>query len=260
MKLRETHGMRRTSEYQIWSGMVQRCTNPSNPSYSRYGGAGIGICDEWRDSFLAFFAHVGPRPSRQHTLDRKDNLKGYEPGNVRWATALQQAQNQRTTVFLTVFGQTHCMSEWGRILGLNVAKICWRLQQGWSHEAALSTRDHTLRLTPAQVNEARSLVAGGATRKDIAIKYGVSHSAICRAVAGLTHPDTALDADIAGRIRKSDLRRNRLLTINDETATLAEWSRRSGIAYSAILKRIDRLGWSAEDAVETPSRRRAEGK
>lgn len=84
-----------TPEYSIWSGIIQRCTNPRQPSYPRYGGRGINICDRWRRSFAAFLEDVGPRPSPQHSIDRVDNDGNYEPSNCRWATAAEQRLNQR---------------------------------------------------------------------------------------------------------------------------------------------------------------------
>lgn len=82
-KSRELHGMAKSAEYKIWSGIIQRCTNPKRECYDRYGGDGVTICDEWRESFVAFYRHVGPRPSKKYTLDRIKNSLGYEPGNVR---------------------------------------------------------------------------------------------------------------------------------------------------------------------------------
>ncbi len=90
-----THGLSRSSEYRIWLGMKQRCHNENDPAFGRYGGRGIAVCEEWRATFPAFFAHIGPRPSRQHSVDRMDNDRGYEPGNVRWATAKEQQNNTR---------------------------------------------------------------------------------------------------------------------------------------------------------------------
>jgi hypothetical protein len=77
-----------------WTNIIGRCENPRNPNFARYGGRGIRMCTEWRHSFDAFFAHVGARPSRSHSLDRIDNDGHYEPGNVRWATYVEQRCNQ----------------------------------------------------------------------------------------------------------------------------------------------------------------------
>ncbi len=84
-----------TREYRAWASMKQRCHNPRTPAYPNYGGRGIEVCQSWRDSFEAFLADVGLRPSPKHSLDRIDNDGNYEPGNVRWANWDQQAANRR---------------------------------------------------------------------------------------------------------------------------------------------------------------------
>lgn len=78
-----------------WRDIKTRCYNPRSPTYQYYGARGVRMCDRWRESFADFLADVGPRPTPMHSLDRIDNDKGYEPGNVRWATADQQRRNQR---------------------------------------------------------------------------------------------------------------------------------------------------------------------
>jgi len=80
--------------------MIMRCYSKKHPGYKDYGGKGVTVCDEWRDpdtGFEAFFSYIGekPKPKRLYSLDRKDPWGNYEPGNIRWATDEEQANNQR---------------------------------------------------------------------------------------------------------------------------------------------------------------------
>jgi hypothetical protein len=100
-----THGMARTPEYKAWDGARARCTNPKNRKYPLYGGRGITMDPAWLKSFAAFFAEVGLRPSPGHSLDRIDNDRGYEPGNVQWRTATEQNRNRRPMRPRTIGGR-----------------------------------------------------------------------------------------------------------------------------------------------------------
>ena len=90
-----THGMKGARVYRIWVGMMNRCRNQNNKDYHRYGGRGIRVCKRWW-SFENFYADVGQPPTNKHSIDRfPDNSGNYRPGNWRWATAKQQANNRR---------------------------------------------------------------------------------------------------------------------------------------------------------------------
>lgn len=89
------HGGTGSAEYRAWYAMRRRCNDPKNKAYKNYGGRGIRVCDEWQNDFQAFLDHVGIKPSPDLSLDRIDNERGYEPGNVRWADQSTQSRNRR---------------------------------------------------------------------------------------------------------------------------------------------------------------------
>jgi hypothetical protein len=132
---RTTHGMTGSDEHDIWINMKQRCHNPNNPAFDRYGGRGIIVCDEWRNSFEVFLADMGPRPSPGHSIDRIDNDRGYEPGNVRWATGSEQMKNRRP---FDVGGKLIChkgemitVRRLAKRCGLSPSTLYKRLDNGW---------------------------------------------------------------------------------------------------------------------------------
>jgi hypothetical protein len=105
------HGFTGHPLSQLWRGIIQRCTNPNSPSYYNYGGRGITICERWLDPWAFaedILSEIGPRPEGTdkrgralYSFDRIDNERGYEPGNVRWATRSEQIKNQRKVSQLT---------------------------------------------------------------------------------------------------------------------------------------------------------------
>ena len=127
------------AEYRAWAGMNTRCYNPAFKDWRLYGGRGISVCEEWRRSFAAFFLAVGSKPTSRHSLDRwPDGNGNYEPGNVRWATAQEQAENTNKTRYLSHAGETLSLSAWAKRLGLCVASLHERIEK-FGEFTALST-------------------------------------------------------------------------------------------------------------------------
>lgn len=135
-----TKGGKMPPEYTTLMAMIARCTNPKHVGYKHYGAAGITVCEEWRGStgFPNFLKCVGPKPGKGWSIGRIDNSKGYEPGNVRWETATQQAQNRSICRYLTHNGETHCLTEWARKLGMQHSTLRVRIENH-GVEKALST-------------------------------------------------------------------------------------------------------------------------
>lgn len=92
---RTKHNQSDSYLYDCWVSIKQRCLNPNNPSYKDYGARGITVSSEISNSFSEFLRIVGNRPTPEHSLDRIDVNRGYEEGNLRWATNSQQSQNKR---------------------------------------------------------------------------------------------------------------------------------------------------------------------
>lgn len=124
------HGLSHTREFATWTDMHTRCYNPNSTGFSGYGGRGISICDRWRESFANFLADMGPKPSRSHSIERDDVNGNYEPGNCRWATAKEQANNKRSNRLVTIDGVTMNVSEWSVASGVSKTCIFLRLKAG----------------------------------------------------------------------------------------------------------------------------------
>jgi hypothetical protein len=128
----------KTLEYYIWRGIIARCTNPNNKKYADYGGRGITICDEWRHDYKAFIDYIGNKPSPGYSIERINNDRNYEPGNIRWATQKEQMNNTRVNRFLTYNGKSQTVSQWADELKIPYNRIAMRLHRGNSVEKALT--------------------------------------------------------------------------------------------------------------------------
>jgi hypothetical protein len=125
--------------HMSWKSMIARCSQPSNPAYPYYKKLGIEVCERWR-TFENFLADMGERPSLQHSIDRHPNQTGdYEPGNCRWATKREQANNRITNKMFSYKGEEITFAELARRTGLSKEMLRHRLlRAGWSLEDAIN--------------------------------------------------------------------------------------------------------------------------
>lgn len=142
-----------------WRKMIRRCESPQQADYARYGGRGIRVCPEWlaKNSGLAsFINHVGSelalpkgmsleaalamRGADHLSLDRIDNNRGYEPGNIRWATPRQQSANQRRTVFVALNGANMPRTDAARAAGVNPSTAAHRERLGYARAVGVGVK------------------------------------------------------------------------------------------------------------------------
>lgn len=163
-------GNRPTRVYKTWLAMRQRCNNPRKDNWPLYGGRGIHVCDRWAE-FSNFLDDMG-EPGPGQTIDRIDVDGHYEPSNCRWANAKEQARNRKSNRVIQTARGYMCVYEAAEIYGIRPDTLTWRIEHGWSVEAALSLptnkrgrynrdalrgTDHT----PQTIADLRILLAGG---------------------------------------------------------------------------------------------------
>lgn len=152
-----THGLSHTEEYGIWASIIDRCTNPNNHAFDRYNSR--GICSRWRNSFEFFLSDMGPRPSRDYSIERRDNNLGYSPDNCYWGTRKEQSNNKSTTIFIKDprTGEDRPCALLAEEYGIPYHKLYYRLGRGWSVEEALTAPfDASSRwLSKSQVSDVR---------------------------------------------------------------------------------------------------------
>ena len=135
----EKHGMYGSRLYKTWNNMISRCYCKSFRNYRNYGGRGITVCDEWKNSFVAFMNWaLSNGYSDTLTLDRINTEGGYCPENCRWITNKEQQNNKRNNRLITYKGITHTLQEWSEITGIHKKTISKRIDRGWTIEDALT--------------------------------------------------------------------------------------------------------------------------
>lgn len=181
-----THGMSGSPEYYAWISMMERCNNPKAHNFKRYGARGITVCESWAGSFEEFFSDMGLRPSKRHSLDRKDNDKGYYAENCRWALPVEQSANRDITRKVLLNGEMVPVSILEKKAGLAKGVLSYRLDAGWSLDRALSE--------PGLIKKPKHSVFGEMlSTKEICDKFGVERQSFNMRLRQGWHPEEAVN-------------------------------------------------------------------
>jgi hypothetical protein len=129
---RVIHGLGRSPEYLAWQKAKKRCAH--DPNYIRRG---IKMAEEWLCDPVAFITHIGPKPAPKHTVERIDNNRGYEPGNVRWATRAEQSRNTSRTVWVPIDGLLLPLVDACRLTNVSPVTASRRIRRGIPPERAV---------------------------------------------------------------------------------------------------------------------------
>lgn len=252
---RRTHGLSRTPTYECRVRMVQRCVNPRNPDYARYGASGIHVCDRWRRSFEAFLSDMGARPSGGHTVDRIVGARGYDcggrpdcrargvPPNCRWATRKERNRNKSNVPPYDFRGETKTLPELAERFDMPRRLVYQRLRHGRELERALTTSVEKGRHFIDTAEGPRHLAA-------LARERGIDQHVLKKRLRAGWPLEEALSTPAGGRPS-----RNRTVTFRGETKRLIYFARELGLPFLAVRKRIDVLGWPVEKALTTPLRK-----
>ncbi len=135
---RRQHDGTHTPEYAIWKAMHQRCSNPNFDDFHNYGGRGISVCESWND-FAVFISDMGRRPSSEYSIDRINTNGNYEPTNCKWSTRIEQGNNRRDTIHITIGTDTKPLTAWCREFDADADIVRKRIRSGWDPLEAMIT-------------------------------------------------------------------------------------------------------------------------
>ena len=137
-----THGKTDSHVYRIWQAMKRRCYRKAEKSYPDYGGRGIAVCAEWKDSFEKFYADMGDPPTLQHTLDRRNGDGPYSKDNCKWATRVEQMQHTRRSTIFQYNGEALTVAEIARRVDIPESTIAGRIKRGKTLDQAVALRPY----------------------------------------------------------------------------------------------------------------------
>lgn len=171
----------------VWRAMINRCTNPNDRGYCRYGGRGITVCDEWKDRNAFAKWALSNGYANGLSLERIDNNGPYAPNNCRFATVKEQANNRRSNHMIEYRGETRTLAELAKESAVSYGTLCYRMNHGWNIEDALTIPSNGIpKGTPvAQYTKDGKLVATYASRREAARKTGILLQCISDACKGV---------------------------------------------------------------------------
>lgn len=239
------HGEGKTRLYNIWRGIKSRCCNPSDHDWKNYGGRGITMCEEWKNSYIAFRDWALAHGYRDNlTIDRIDVNGGYYPDNCRWATVKEQCNNTRVNRFLTWDGVTKTKTQWAEEYDISPQVLAYRMDQvGMDIGEALTT--------PVENNHYVTYNGETKSLTEWAETVDVPYHTLKARINALNWPvEKAFETPVMSKPSSGNRKK---ITYNGETLSKVEWSERTGIPANVITNRLGR-GWSVEEALTTPVR------
>lgn len=190
---RESHGHAavgaRSREYRIWVAMLSRCYNDKHESYPQYGGRGIRVCLDWLDSFALFLQDMGPCPSAQHSIDRKDNNGDYTQDNCKWSNKKEQAHNRRDNRWITANGKTQLLVDWAEHLGIPLTTLESRARRGLSDDEIVNTPYEPYMDAAKAKKIAKMYATGKHTLAEVAARHDSTLSAVQAITTGRNHSE-----------------------------------------------------------------------
>lgn len=227
------HGLEGSPEYEIWLGIKKRCYNVNSNSYARYGGRGITVSSEWKESFETFYRDMGQRPSSKHSIDRIDNDKGYFKENCRWASHTEQANNTRANVFYEINGETRTIAELASKYSTPYATMRIRLLNYMKEE----TKNWQNKDIPSTVSDNKALI----TLEEYCKKYLLKFETIKKYLSKGMLFEVAIKFD-------SLILANGLFSFDSKIKPINKFIKRRGLGYPLFYQRLF-LGWTIKEAL-----------
>jgi DNA-binding CsgD family transcriptional regulator len=244
------HGMSNSPEFSCWHGMKSRCLNKNSKNYHRYGGRGITICERWLNSFENFYEDMGPKPSPNHSIDRKNNNGNYEPSNCRWATAKEQLDNREITVRTKLNGELLTVSEISDILKMNRHTVYNRIKNDTDLTAPVKQHPSYGTILKYPFNAGMYSVPQIASMTGLK-DYNIRHH-MAKGMTAQQAVSYILDGEVED-FKNDDIKTLKLYEYKGKNYTVGGLSKHSGLPKNVIADRLF-SGMSVHQAVTQPIR------